>query len=90
MPENNGSPLSEADPRSLDEIFSSRPPFDPGALRRQIEEFRRMRVKWQSDEAEGKTKRAKKKASGASSAVGDLFGEEGEGGKNDNAAESSQ
>ena len=56
------SPLSEADPRSLDEIFSSRPPFDPGALRRQIEEFRRMRVKWQSDAAEGKTKRAVKKA----------------------------
>jgi hypothetical protein len=79
MPENNGSPLSEADPRSLDEIFSSRPPFDPGALRRQIEEFRRMRVKWQSDEAEGKSKRVAKKvkAGTASVPVGDLFGEEG-------------
>ena len=83
MPENNGSPLSEADPRSLDEIFSSRPPFDPSALRRQIEEFRRMRVKWQSDEAEGKSKRAAKKAKAGtvSVPVGDLFGEESEGGE---------
>lgn len=60
MAEQTTSPLAEADPRSLDELFNSKPPFDTNALRRLVEEFRRMRAKWQQDEAEGKIKKAKK------------------------------
>lgn len=70
------SPLSEADPRSLDEVFSSRPPFDPSAMRRAVEEFRRMRVKWQQDAAEGKSKRVAKRGARPTAPVGDIFGED--------------
>ena len=63
QPTTTTSPLAEADPRSLDELFSSRPPYDPAALRGLVAELRRMRLKWQSDEAEGKAKRSARASS---------------------------
>jgi hypothetical protein len=42
------SPLGEASPASLDELFSRRPPFDEGALSAMVGELRRMREKWES------------------------------------------
>ena len=77
------SPLAEADPRSLDDVMSSRPPFDAGALTRMVAELRRMRVKWQQDEAEGKAskqaraKRGGTKATSAPASVDDLWDEGG-------------
>ena len=72
------SPLSEADPRSLDELFNSKPPFDSVALRTLVNEMRRMREKWEKDEAEGKSKRNTKKAESSAKVVsGDLWGDEG-------------
>jgi hypothetical protein len=67
------SPLAEASPASLDDLFSSRPPFDPAAMRVMIAEFRRMRVKWASDEAAGVAKKAAKRAGRVPAAVGDLW-----------------
>jgi len=74
------SPLAEASEHSLDEFFSRRPPFDGETLRVMIAEFRRMRVKWQSGEAEraAKPKRAAKsvaKPSAIPLTQGDLWAE---------------
>ena len=68
------SPLAEAEPRSLDEAFSARPPFDAGTLVALVRELRRMRVKWQQDEIEGKrTRAAKSERAKRVTVVGDLF-----------------
>jgi len=70
------SPLTEADPRSLDELFSSRPPFDPAALRALVAELRRMRVKWGEEERDNKAKKATRASKvKTKTVVDDLFGE---------------
>jgi len=69
----NASPLVEADPRSLDAIFNSKPPFDAAALRALIAEMRRMREKWKQDEVENKQKKAKKAASASTPRVADTL-----------------
>lgn len=60
--ESPASPLAEASPASLEELFSRNPweLSDPDFLR-QIETLRAMRLQWKSDEAAGATK-AKKPA----------------------------
>jgi len=69
----NASPLVEADPRSLDVIFNSKPPFDAAALCALIAEMRRMREKWKQDEVENKQKKAKKVASASTPRVADTL-----------------
>jgi hypothetical protein len=74
------NPLDEVSVASLDDLFSSRPPFDPQAMRAMVSEFRRMRVKWQAEDAAGTAKKKARRA-GASASVAidvDLF-EGGEG-----------
>lgn len=78
------SPLSEASPTSLDDYFSQKPPFAPEALRAMIAEFRRMRVKWESDSQEAKNKPKKAAKSAPASAIplneNDLWASEPDGG----------
>ena len=73
------SPLGEASERSLDEFFSSKPPFSPEALRVMVAEFRRMREKWQSGEgnaAAPRAKRAKVAANAPALSENDLWSSE--------------
>ena len=76
MTEPTTSPLAEADPRSLEQFFNSRPPFDPRALQAIVAEMRRMRVKWGEDEKAGKIKKAAKaEKAKRPTAVDDIFAE---------------
>lgn len=67
------SPLSEANPRALEDVMSARPPFAAHEMQMMIAELRRMRVKWQVEEREGVKKKGKK-VSGPAPVVSDIFG----------------
>jgi hypothetical protein len=75
------SPLSEVAENSLDDYFSSKPPYSPQVLSALVSELRRMREKWQVEEREGKAKRALKAKKGgkltSTSTDEDIFGGEG-------------
>jgi hypothetical protein len=74
------SPLSGVSENSLDEYFSSKPPYSPQVLAALVSELRRMREKWQVEEREGKAKRAKRVAAvKVTSTNEDIFGGEGGG-----------
>jgi hypothetical protein len=78
MANDTTNPLDEVSAISLDDLFSSRPPFDAQAMRAMVAEFRRMRVKWQAEDAAGTTKRGARKAKAATQPVAidiDLFEE---------------
>jgi hypothetical protein len=69
------SPLTGVSENSLDEYFSSKPPYSPQVLAALVSELRRMREKWQVEEREGKAKRAKKVAvAKVTSTDEDIFG----------------
>jgi hypothetical protein len=71
------SPLTEADPRSLDEYFARKPPYDATTLAAIKQEFRRLRAKFGEDAASGKPTRAKKAAVPKSNEITmDIFGAE--------------
>jgi len=71
------SPLSEADPRSLDEYFARKPPYDTATLARIKQEFRRMREVWAKSALEGgKAPRAKKVSATTREISIDLFAAE--------------
>jgi hypothetical protein len=77
----NDSPLSQVSETSLDDYFSSKPPYSPQVLSALVSELRRMREKWQVEEREGKVKRAVKAKKGvkltSTSTDEDIFGEGG-------------
>jgi hypothetical protein len=74
------SPLSEADPRSLDEYFARKPPYDAQTLNAIKAEFRRLRERMKIEQASGKAPRAKKaaKVETTKSVEFDLFAAEDE------------
>jgi hypothetical protein len=72
------SPLTEAEPRSLDEYFARKPPYDATTLAAIKTEFRRLRAKFGETEAAGGSVRAKKvgKPKAALEVTMDIFGAE--------------
>ena len=71
------NPLCEVEATSLDELFSSRPPFSANVMRALVAELRRMREKWKSAEevagASALVRASKKRSKKSESAVGDLW-----------------
>lgn len=59
----SSNPLTEADPRSLEELFSCDPEtLTDGEISLMVDEFRQQREVWERAEIEGKTKGRRKAA----------------------------